>query len=342
MNKLFFVLVLFLCKVTLAQNQPIIRNLVMEGGGVKGIAYGGALLELEKRGILKNITRTAGTSAGAIQACLLALGYSPTEIIKIISETPVESFNDDGTFVKATKRMFSEFGWFKGDSFLQKLESVIYQRTGNSDLTFGQLHKLAETYPFRDLYVTGCNLSEQTLIVFSHETQPNMRIADAVRVSMSIPLYYKGIWLDKAGKVYNKPNENTSLFVDGGLLSNFPIDIFDNTKYMNDENQLPQYNNESLGLRLERCLQIDHELYQKEGLAPFEINDMQSYMSALSGLIMRNVKPPNPKDLERTIFIDDHGMSPKIRKVEIEEKNLMLTAGQIGVIEYFNRLEISK
>ena len=59
---------------------PPYRNLVMEGGGIRGIAYGGALLELEQRGILRELRRVGGTSAGAIQAALLAVGYSAQEI----------------------------------------------------------------------------------------------------------------------------------------------------------------------------------------------------------------------------------------------------------------------
>ena len=60
----------------MAQPAPPYRNLVMEGGGIRGIAYGGALLELEQRGVLAGLRRVGGTSAGAIQAALLAVGYS--------------------------------------------------------------------------------------------------------------------------------------------------------------------------------------------------------------------------------------------------------------------------
>ena len=51
------------------------RNLVFEGGGVKGIAYIGAMKVLKDEGILQNITRVGGTSAGAINAALFALGF---------------------------------------------------------------------------------------------------------------------------------------------------------------------------------------------------------------------------------------------------------------------------
>ena len=70
------------------------KNLVFEGGGVKGIAYGGALEALDKKGVLSNITRVAGTSAGAINATLLALDYSSAEVSKIIAETDFKKFGD--------------------------------------------------------------------------------------------------------------------------------------------------------------------------------------------------------------------------------------------------------
>ena len=55
-------------------------NLVFEGGGVKGVAYVGALEKLEERNILSEIERVGGTSAGAITALLVGLNYSPEEI----------------------------------------------------------------------------------------------------------------------------------------------------------------------------------------------------------------------------------------------------------------------
>ena len=56
---------------------PRYRNLVMEGGGIRGIAYGGALLELEQRGVLAGLRRVGGTSAGAIQAAFWPWAIRP-------------------------------------------------------------------------------------------------------------------------------------------------------------------------------------------------------------------------------------------------------------------------
>ncbi len=52
------------------------ENLVFEGGGVKGLAFCGALEVLEEKDVMKNIKRLVGSSAGAITAGLLACGYT--------------------------------------------------------------------------------------------------------------------------------------------------------------------------------------------------------------------------------------------------------------------------
>lgn len=72
------------------QGNAVYQNLVMEGGGIRGIAYGGALTELQKQNVLPGIKRVGGTSAGAIQAMLLALGYSPEEITAITYQTNIK------------------------------------------------------------------------------------------------------------------------------------------------------------------------------------------------------------------------------------------------------------
>src|SRR5438105_15119715 len=61
-----------------------IRNLVLKGGGVRGVAYVGALEELDRFGVLEGVERVAGASAGGITAVLLGLGYSVEEIKEIV------------------------------------------------------------------------------------------------------------------------------------------------------------------------------------------------------------------------------------------------------------------
>lgn len=72
----------------------IYENLILEGGGIKGLAYGSALIALKESGIYQQFKRFAGTSAGAITATLCAVGYQPEEIVKIIKETDFSKFLD--------------------------------------------------------------------------------------------------------------------------------------------------------------------------------------------------------------------------------------------------------
>ena len=71
-----------------------IENLVFKGGGVLGIAYAGAIEALEKQGILSQVKRTAGTSAGAVAAALISLGYSSKEIVEVLGDTNFKKFQD--------------------------------------------------------------------------------------------------------------------------------------------------------------------------------------------------------------------------------------------------------
>lgn len=104
---------------------PRYRNLIMEGGGIRGIAYGGALRELEERGVLRGIERVGGTSAGAIQAALLAVGYSASEVIAVLHATPVQRLND-GRFIffGGSHRLLKQYGWYRGDQLTAYLRTL--------------------------------------------------------------------------------------------------------------------------------------------------------------------------------------------------------------------------
>jgi NTE family protein len=70
------------------------ENLVLKGGGAKGLAFVGAIRCLEEQGLLGNVRRVAGTSAGAIAALLTALGYRASEQHQLLVETDLRTFLD--------------------------------------------------------------------------------------------------------------------------------------------------------------------------------------------------------------------------------------------------------
>ncbi|GAB2531286.1 patatin-like phospholipase family protein [Rufibacter soli] len=328
---------------------PVYRNLALEGGGVRGIAYGGALLELEKRGMLQPITRVAGTSAGAIQACLLAVGYSPQEITDITFQTPLQKFADGRfLFFGGFNRVARRFGWYRGEKFTQWLAQLLAQKTGNPDLTFAELHALAGKNGFRDLYITGTNLSRQRLEVFSHETYPQMRVKDAVRISMSVPLFFQAVFMDANGRVYPKPQPQglTSVMVDGGLLANFPLTVFDHQRYASVPPPVPAagearfINPETLGIRLDHDDQIAYDT-ERRGLAPQQIEDLPSYLNAFYRIVLENLNRHEltPADWDRTVSVSTAGFGPKVKRLSEKDKAKLLESGQAGMLRFFAACE---
>ena len=154
-----------------AQTPPIIKSLVFEGAGVRGIAYCGAVQEMESKKMMDSIERVGGTSSGAIIALTISLGYSGKEIENIISKTNFKKFNDGGFFfIGGINRLNKNFGWYKGKKFGKWLEKIIKEKTGNENITFEELHQKG----FKDLYITGTSLNKQKAVVFSYESYPKM------------------------------------------------------------------------------------------------------------------------------------------------------------------------
>jgi NTE family protein len=202
------------------------ENLVFQGGGPKGIAYIGVLEVLEARNILKHIKRVAGTSAGAITATLIALGCTSTEIKRLLTETPLNSFLD---------YLSCNGGLCKGEVFRGWMDQVIESKTGIKNCTFGELRQAIKTgKPFKHLHVVASKIGANKEIVhFSSDNKvwDNLIIADAVCASMSIPLLFQPHQLVfKTGEEYFR--DETCSYVDGGVLANLSIEEFDKGRFI--------------------------------------------------------------------------------------------------------------
>lgn len=221
-------------------------NLVFEGGGVKGIAYVGVLeaitkIPLKNNGepidLIKDIKRVAGTSAGAITALLVSLNYSVEEIKKELSEIDFNKFADKPTLrdqlINLPDRLCKgEHYIYEGSEILSWVHSVIEKKLRKPTVTFKELKDLG----YKELYIIGTNITKRAVEIFSPEHTPDMPVDIAVRASMAIPFVFKGIRFSINNKVYD-PN-GKDLYVDGGIISNYPIEIFDNKKYIIDKEYL--------------------------------------------------------------------------------------------------------
>lgn len=311
---------------------------MFEGAGIRGIAYAGAITAFEKSNMLPGVKRFGGTSAGAITALMLSLGYTAQEITDIIGQTNFKQFNDGRFFFAGgLMRMKKDFGWYRGGKAERWLEKVIVAKTGNANITFSELKQKG----FKDLYVTGTSLTRQQLIIFSYENYPDMRVKDAVRISMNIPLYFEAIFMDSTGKIVENPANKKGLdvMVDGGFTGNFPIRIFDSTKYISHGSINSFLHNAStLGFRIDSDKQIINDGNGK-GLAEMPITNLKEYANAFYVMLIENLNRQTltNEDWSRTISISDAEISPRIRKLSATEINKLVTNGQQAVDQYLNR-----
>jgi NTE family protein len=217
-------------------------DVVLEGGGVKGTGLVGALTALEAATEPYVFQRVAGTSAGAIVASLLASGMTVAELKKIMMELDFSQFEDESrafrhfkTFGEAFGLLFHD-GLFRGDFLHQWIGDMLAQGGVHrwadlkqddpesslpadrryklvvvvSDVSRGRLLKLP--WDYRDL------------LGVDPDIQP---VADAVRASASIPFFFRPFSMNADRTVTQ--GHGHILCTDGGMLSDYPIDIFDRT-----------------------------------------------------------------------------------------------------------------
>lgn len=245
-------------RVVVVRAAPPIENLVLRGGGAKGIGNPPALRALENLGKLSELKKVVGTSAGALTAVCLASGMSATEFQKLSNDTGMLSLLsspsgfkqrypevqlgrigfgagqaletlDRSSATSVTRYLRSHWAellslpqWSQLDpADQQRLTSLRDQdleqspRTGQM-ITFRDLHLLHQLVPskFKELVLTGYNASAKENVYFSAATHPDMPVALAGRISMSIPVFFKAVEMKVDGK--------TQKFVDGGVGSNMP------------------------------------------------------------------------------------------------------------------------
>ena len=191
---------------------------VFSGGGMKGFAYVGALQALEAHEI--KFKRVAGTSAGAILATFIAAGYTANELEAIFDELKIKTLLDPPKIVNLPLlkwlNLYKRYGMYRGKLlekwFHEKLaEKGIYTF---SDLPRGSLKLVASDLTNGKIVVLPDDLTKYGI---NGET---FLVSRALRMSCGLPFFFEPVYL--------KNGHHNCVIVDGGVLSNFPLWIYDN------------------------------------------------------------------------------------------------------------------
>src|SRR4051794_24281564 len=209
-------------------------DLVLEGGGIKGIGIGGAVRRLLLAGY--RFERVAGSSAGAIVAALLAAGADEAYLAPAMERLRYGRLPGrglpKGPLLGEAAGPLHRSGAYAGD-YLRRFVADELKALGV--VTFGDLRRddpgddpLRERFQRYKLVVTATDVTHGRLLRLPWDYEllgldpDEQLVADAVRASLSIPLYFEPVHLRDAGG-----REMT--LVDGGVLSNYPIEMFDRT-----------------------------------------------------------------------------------------------------------------
>jgi len=306
-------------------------DLVLEGGGVKGIGLVGAYTALKEAGY--TFHRVAGTSAGAIVGALIAAGIPPVELKKVMREIDYGRFEDKGFLdhlglVGKGASLLFEKGIYEGNYLRQWLNE---QLTALGVRTFADLRiddpesSLPPEKAYRLIVMTS-DVTRARLVRLpwdyaQYGLDPDEQpVADAVRASMSIPFFYEPVRFksrDPDGK------EQVSYMVDGGMLSNFPIEVFDRT-----DGKPPRW--PTFGIKL--SAKPDAAQRQK-----YDVQGTFSLALAMVGTMTSfhdQIHIDEPSTLARTMFVDTFGVRATDFDIDEKIQDLLFKSGRSAATEF--------
>ena len=285
---------------------------VFSGGGIKGYSLLGGFQELEERGF--TFHRTAGTSAGSIIAAFIAAGYTGEEMEKLFLDINLSGLLDRRyglipiPFAKWLL-VYWKLGLYKGEA----LEKWVAEKLAiRNVVTFNDI-------PPQSLRIIASDITNGKLVVLpddlkSYGVDPlTFPVAKAVRMSCSIPYFFEPVKLN-VGK-------RTSLFVDGGVLSNFPMWLF-NSEHVRKERPV-------IGLRLST-----DEIWK-----PHEVDNAVELFSALFKTMKdaHDSRYISKKHVNNIVFIPMKGISAMDFNMNDEMKGELIERGRLYTREFLKR-----
>lgn len=192
---------------------------VFSGGGIKGFAYVGAIQVLEERGI--QFKRVAGTSAGAILAAFIAAGFNAKELEELFDELNLKTLLDPPKLLISMPffkwiNLYIRLGLYRGKA----LEKWFHEKLATKGIcSFGDL-------PKNSLKLVASDITNGRIIVLPDDLKnygieaSKFPISRALRMSCGLPFFFEPAYLSNG--------KSESVIVDGGVLSNFPLWIYDN------------------------------------------------------------------------------------------------------------------
>lgn len=307
-------------------------DLVLEGGGVKGIGLVGAVSVLERAGF--EFARVAGTSAGAVCASFLAAGMSCDRLIDEMRHIDYKRIEDGGrlahlgTVGQSLSALF-EHGAFHGDY----LHEWVASRLADCNVrTWADLRRpgVTDADPIEERYklvVIASDISRGKMLRLPWDyaelcgLDPDTQlVADAVRASASIPFFFQPVRLGCGGD----HDDHVVTLVDGAVLSRFPVDIFDT-----DDGPKPW---PTFGVKLSARPDARDESWRPIGsVLQMTLAIIETMANAHD---QRHIDEPSVQ--QRTIFVDTMAVRPTNFSIDAATREQLYANGVDAATKFLN------
>lgn len=282
------------------KNKLVIRNLALSGGGLKGVAFLGAVKALQELEIFEP-RRIAGTSIGAFYGLLIVLDFNHDELYSFVTNFDYGSIKSYD-FINC----FKNWGIDTGERVVQFTRHLLKRKLQKFDCTFKELYQ----YNPIELTITSTHLNSHSVVYYNYKTHPDESVIDAIRQSISIP-----------GLLCPVKKNNGDVFVDGGLLDNFPIQV------------LPD-SNQTLGIYF-----VDEDNKKNEN-PRYEINELEGFIGHLFTSVMNYNLKEKIKTIKRAhvIKVCQRDINVFNLYITTEQKVSLYNCGYHDTLEYFRKL----
>jgi hypothetical protein len=312
------------------------HTLVFGSSGTLFYAYLGALEGLFTDCSIKKIKNFIGSSGGGLLATFLALGSNITELHEMILSSDlsldIDKIMDGSNYsMKNLYNLINHYGANSGDALYESLCNMAKKITGKNDITFDQLYITTG----KNLVLTGSNISQHKLFYFNRLTTPNMKIIDALRITICVPFFFRPIRYEDA------------YYIDGGATSPYPIDFiytrtfkqinYDDIKKMDDDQILSG----TIGFKIitDSSIQLFND-FANENTFQMEKKNIIDFFTKVFSLCNDSVLKYqlNNKNKNSTILINAKRFSNDdiIFNYSIEDKKELCDMGHKASIEFLS------
>ncbi len=233
-------------------------------------------------------------------------------------------------------------GWYSADNFLTWLQRKLDSGTNQgiprqySHMTLEQFHAATG----KDLSLVAADTSRGVMLVLNHRTAPALPVVWAVRMSMSVPLLWQEVvWQAEWGQYRGRDMVGHSI-VDGGLLSNFPIELFVSRAVPVMKVMGENASENVLGMMIDESMEVPGAETAAADPSAFSLGDLQT-VQRIANLVNTATSARDKSVIDEfenlVVRLPAKGYGMTEFDMTDERRELLVDAGRQHMKDYFTR-----